>query len=100
MLTWRDVVPRVGMNWDVTGDGKTSLKAFFGIFGDTMGADFSQTYNPNSLITTQISLERPLRATAFNNVSFTSPNTSCDFRAGKRRLQHDRAGIISARAAE
>ena len=32
---------------DVTGDGKTSLKAFFGMFGDTMGADFSQTYNPN-----------------------------------------------------
>ena len=39
--------------WDVTGDGKTSVKAFFGIFGDTMGADFSQTYNPNSLVTTR-----------------------------------------------
>jgi hypothetical protein len=36
------------MNWDVTGDGKTSLKTFFGIFGDTMGADFAATYNPNA----------------------------------------------------
>jgi hypothetical protein len=82
VLTWRDVVPRVGMNWDVTGDGKTSMKAFFGIFGDTMGADFSQTYNPNSLITTRYRWSGPCVANQFTNVSFTSPNTSCDFLPG------------------
>ena len=52
VLTWTDVVPRIGMNWDVTGDGKTSLKAFFGIYGDTMGGDFAATYNPNAEVTT------------------------------------------------
>jgi len=82
VLSWRDIVPRVGANWDVTGDGKTSIKSFFGIFGDTMGADFSQTYNPNSLVTTRYRWSGPCVATQYNNVSFTSPNTSCDYQPG------------------
>ena len=79
VLTWTDIVPRVGMNWDVTGDGKTSLKTFFGIFGDTMGADFAATYNPNAEVTTRFRWSGPCKATGFNNVSFTQPNTSCDY---------------------
>jgi hypothetical protein len=82
VLTWMDVVPRVGMNWDVTGDGKTSLKTFFGIFGDTMGADFAATYNPNAEVTTRYRWNGPCKVTAFNNVSYLSPNTSCDFVPG------------------
>ena len=82
VLTWTDVVPRVGMNWDVTGDGKTSLKTFFGIFGDTMGADFAATYNPNAEVTTRYRWNGPCQVTGFNNVSYLSPNTSCDFVPG------------------
>jgi carboxypeptidase family protein len=82
VLKWRDVVPRVGMNWDVTGNGKTSLKAFFGIFGDTMGADFAATYNPNAEVTTRYRWSGPCKVTPFTNVSYTSPNVSCDFVPG------------------
>jgi hypothetical protein len=82
VLTWTDVVPRVGMNWDVTGDGKTSLKTFFGIFGDTMGADFAATYNPNAEVTTRYRWSGPCKVTGFTNVSFTQPNTSCDYVPG------------------
>jgi hypothetical protein len=82
VLTWRDVVPRVGMNWDATGDGKTSVKAYFGIFGDTMGADFSQAYNPNSLITTRYRWTGPCVVTQYKTVSFLQPNTSCDYLPG------------------
>jgi hypothetical protein len=82
VLTWTGVVPRIGMNWDVTGDGKTSLKAFFGIFGDTMGADFASTYNPNAEVTTRYRWSGPCVATPFTNVSFNFPNTSCDYLPG------------------
>jgi hypothetical protein len=96
VLTWRDVVPRVGMNWDVTGNGKTSLKASFGIFGDTMGADFSQTYNPNSLVTTRYRWSGPCAVTPFTNVSFASPNTSCDYRPGSVDFSTTGKDYISA----
>ena len=82
VLTWKGVVPRLGMNWDVTGDGKTSLKAFFGVFGDTMGADFASTYNPNAEVTTRYRWSGPCVVTPFTNVSFTRPNTSCDYLPG------------------
>ena len=82
VLTWSGVVPRVGMNWDVTGDGKTSLKTFFGVFGDTMGADFAATYNPNAEVTTRYRWSGPCVVTAHTNVSFNMPNTSCDYLPG------------------
>jgi hypothetical protein len=96
VLTWRDVVPRIGMNWDATGDGKTSVKAFFGIFGDTMGADFSQTYNPNSIITTRYRWSGPCVVTPYKNVSFNSPNTSCDFLPGSVNFSTTGPDYISA----
>jgi hypothetical protein len=96
VLTWRDVVPRVGMNWDATGDGKTSVKAYFGIFGDTMGADFSQTYNPNSLITTRYRWTGPCVVTQYKNVSFPQPNTSCDYLPGSVNFSTTGPDYISA----
>ena len=48
IVTWTDVVPRVGAAWDVRGNGKTVIKGSFGIFGDTMGDTFAATFNPNA----------------------------------------------------
>jgi hypothetical protein len=96
VLTWQDVVPRVGMNWDVTGDGKTSLKAFFGVFGDTMGADFSQTYNPNSEVTTRYRWSGPCVVNPFTNVSYNLPNTSCDYLPGSVDFSQTGRDYISA----
>ena len=96
VLTWTDVVPRFGMNWDVTGDGKTSLKTFFGIYGDTMGGDFAATYNPNAEVTTRYRWSGPCVVTPHTNVSFNLPNTSCDYRPGSVDLSPTGNDYISA----
>jgi hypothetical protein len=76
LLTWKDVVPRAGAAWDIFGDGKTLLKGSFGIFGDTMGDLWGNTFNPDALVTTTYKWSGPCVVTPFNNVSFS--NTSCD----------------------
>ena len=76
LLTWKDVVPRVGAAWDIFGNGKTVLKGSFGIFGDTMGYNFANTFNPNAQVSTTYKWTGPCVTTAFNNVSYN--NTSCD----------------------
>jgi Carboxypeptidase regulatory-like domain len=48
IVTWTDVVPRIGAAWDVKGNGKTVVKGSFGLFGDSMGDLFANTFNPNA----------------------------------------------------
>jgi hypothetical protein len=76
LLTWKDVVPRVGGAWDIFGDGKTLLKGSFGMFGDTMGDLWGNTFNPDALVTTTYKWSGPCVVTGYNNVSYN--NTSCD----------------------
>lgn len=76
LLTWKDVVPRVGGTWDMFGNGKTLLKGSFGLFGDTMGDLWGNTFNPDALVTTTYKWSGPCVNTGFNNVSYN--NTSCD----------------------
>lgn len=76
LLVWKDVVPRVGGAWDIFGDGKTLLKASFGMFGDTMGDLWGNTFNPDALVTTTYKWTGPCVVTGYNNVSYN--NTSCD----------------------
>jgi hypothetical protein len=49
VLSWTDVVPRAGAAWDVRGNGKTVVKASFGMFGDTPGFLYANLYNPESV---------------------------------------------------
>jgi hypothetical protein len=76
LLTWKAVVPRVGAAWDVLGNGKTLVKASFGLFGDTMGDLWGNTFNPNALVTTTYKWSGPCLVTQYRNVSYN--NTSCD----------------------
>ncbi len=76
LLVWRDVVPRVGGAWDIFGDGKTLVKASFGMFGDTMGDLWGNTFNPDALVTTTYKWNGPCVVTGYKNVSYN--NTSCD----------------------
>jgi hypothetical protein len=76
LLVWKAVVPRVGGAWDIFGDGKTLLKASFGMFGDTMGDLWGNTFNPDALVTTTYKWNGPCVVTGYKNVSYN--NTSCD----------------------
>jgi hypothetical protein len=46
--TWNKVVPRLGITYDLTGDGKTVLKGNFGLFGFNPGVGVSANGNPNA----------------------------------------------------
>lgn len=76
VLTWTDVVPRVGVAWDVTGSGKTVLKGSWGLFGDTMGNLYSNAFNPNASATQTYAWTGPCVATDYRNNTFN--NSSCD----------------------
>ena len=85
-LTWTDFVPRVGAAWDIKGNGKTVVKGSFGMFGDTMGDLYAGTYNVDGLVTTTYKWTGPCVVTAYNNVSYNEPNTSCDYLPGSVNL--------------
>jgi hypothetical protein len=42
---WNNVVPRVGVSYDVFGQGKTAVKANFGVFVQSMGTGYASTYD-------------------------------------------------------
>jgi hypothetical protein len=46
-VTWTSVVPRVGMIFDLSGDGKTVLKANYGLFKHNPGVALATSGNPN-----------------------------------------------------
>lgn len=52
ILTWDAVAPRLGAAYDVSGDGKTVIKATWGLFNHNPGVDFSERYNLNGQTTT------------------------------------------------
>jgi hypothetical protein len=42
---WNNVVPRVGVSYDLFGQGKTAVKANFGVFVQSMGTGYASTYD-------------------------------------------------------
>ena len=64
ILNWVDVVPRAGAVWDIRGDGKTVIKGSFGLFGDTMGDLFSNTFNLDAQQSNTYNWPGPCQATA------------------------------------
>ncbi|HEX4155505.1 MAG TPA: carboxypeptidase regulatory-like domain-containing protein [Acidobacteriaceae bacterium] len=78
ILVFNDLVPRVGVAWDIFGSGKTVVKATYGRFGDTMQSAYAGNFNPNGITTTTYKWSGPCVDTGFDNVSYLQPNTSCD----------------------
>ena len=52
VLRWMSVAPRIGFAFDVTGSGKSVIKASYGQFNHSMGDSFAQTYNVNTVLST------------------------------------------------
>ncbi len=50
--TWKDVAPRTGLAWDLTGDGRTVVKSTYGIYNGGMSDTFAQTFNQNAVAQT------------------------------------------------
>ena len=50
--TWKDWAPRFGTAFDLTGDGKTVIKATYGMYSTVMSDTFAQTFNQNSVAQT------------------------------------------------
>ena len=47
--TWKDVAPRFGIAYDITGDGKTVVKSTYGVYNSGQSEAFAQRYNQNAV---------------------------------------------------
>lgn len=47
--TWRDIAPRLGLAYDLTGDGKSVIKATYGAYNRVMSDTQAQRYNQNAV---------------------------------------------------
>ena len=52
VLTWQSVAPRFGLAYDVTGNGRTVVKATYGLFNHTMGDQYAARHNLNNKVET------------------------------------------------
>jgi hypothetical protein len=42
---WNNVVPRIGVSYDLTGEGKTAVKANYGVYVASQGTGYATTYS-------------------------------------------------------
>lgn len=50
-----NIQPRIGVTYDVFGNGKTAVKAYYGRFYNQFGSEIAQTANPNALANQAVS---------------------------------------------
>ncbi len=53
VLTWHTLSPRLGLNFDVTGDGRTVAKLGFGMYAEPIGYDAANLMSPLRLLVAQ-----------------------------------------------
>ncbi|HUC74035.1 MAG TPA: TonB-dependent receptor [Vicinamibacterales bacterium] len=72
---WHDIDPRVGVVWDVFGDGKTAVKGQLGRYVGLVSWVMSKTFNPQSAIVTSTS-----RSWTTTRAWFPEMVPNCDLR--------------------
>lgn len=67
-LPLNNLAPRIGFAWDVTGDGKTSIRSAFGMFYNLwLGRDYGVFVQPAPLYRGTLTIQAPLRQPQFPN---------------------------------
>jgi hypothetical protein len=80
-ITWRELAPRVGVAYDLTGDTKTVVKASWGRYNHSPGDSFGDLHNKNTITTTTYRW-RDLNGNRDHDpgeVNLDTTCTSCDF---------------------
>ena len=90
-----NLMPRFGISYDLFGNGKTALKAYYGRFYNQFGSEILETANPNALATLnatwadsdgdrQLDAGELLNVPAFSAGLFPSVNADSDRRTATR----------------
>jgi hypothetical protein len=54
-----DVAPRFGISYDLFGNGRTAVKAYYGRFYNQFGSELAESSNPNALVQLQVPWSDP-----------------------------------------
>lgn len=85
VLTWTALAPRLGVAWDLFGNGRTVVKGTYGWFNHVMTEDFAAAYNRNTRTTT--------------NYRWRDLNGNRDYDPGEVNLDVDGADFIGVTGA-
>lgn len=89
--SWWAFAPRLGVNWDVRGNGKTVVKASFGKYNWTPGDDFASPYTPN--VTEVSTYKWTSSVTGCNEKSAIAGG--CDYLPGQVNLDPNGSDFLS-----
>jgi Carboxypeptidase regulatory-like domain len=87
--TWNSVVPRAGLVFDITGDGKTVVKANYGLYRHNPGATLAADANPNQALKTITYTWRDLNGDRQFQIGEQQGNATANALAGAVSVDQD-----------
>jgi hypothetical protein len=93
--TWRNLAPRLGMVWDITGSGKTVVKGSFGRYNNTPGDDYAAAYNLNVSTITTYRWSGPCAPQMQTNGLWDANGYNCDYAPGTVNLDPNGPDYLS-----
>jgi hypothetical protein len=90
IASWKNVSPRLGVSYDLFGDGRTAIKGNAGAFVQSQGTGFAATYNP-VVISTDVRTWNDLNRDDIAQENELGPTSNVNF--GTRQNQNPASGI-------